>query len=145
VALDYPGFGLSRARPGYSFKPQEHSRILEQFALTLDLDGIGLMVQDWGGPIGLGFAGRHPDRVRALIICNTWAWPAQGAKSLKWFSKIVGGPIGRFLILNFNAFVNMLIPAGISRELSAAEMRAYRAPFNLADPVFRHSYSPEKS
>jgi len=77
VAVDYPGFGLSSARPGYSFTPREHSTILERFILALDLREIGLVVQDWGGPIGLGFAGRHPDRIRALIICNTWAWPAQ--------------------------------------------------------------------
>jgi pimeloyl-ACP methyl ester carboxylesterase len=41
------------------------------------------MVQDWGGPIGLGFAGRCPDCIRSLIICNTWAWPAQGTKHLE--------------------------------------------------------------
>ena len=129
VAVDYPGFGLSSARPGYSFTPREHSAVIERFVLALDLGDIGLMVQDWGGPIGLGFAGRHPDRIRALVICNTWAWPAQGAKRLEWFSKIVGGPIGRFLILNFNAFVNLLVPSGVSRRLSPEEMRAYRGPF----------------
>ncbi len=129
VAVDYPGFGLSLARPGYSFKPREHSTVLEQFVLALDLSEIGLMVQDWGGPVGLGFAGRHPDRIRALLICNTWAWPAQGTKHLEWFSKIVGGPIGRFLILNFNAFVNLILPSGVSRRLSSEEMRAYRGPF----------------
>ncbi len=129
VAVDYPGFGLSSARPGYSFKPREHSTVLERFVLALDLSKIGLMVQDWGGPIGLGFAGRHPDRIRVLLICNTWAWPAQGTKHLEWFSKIVGGLIGRFLILNFNAFVNLILPSGVSRRLSLGEMRAYRGPF----------------
>jgi haloalkane dehalogenase len=73
VAVDYPGFGLSSARPGYSFKPREHSTIIERFVSALDLGDIGLMVQDWGGPIGLGFARRRPDLIRALIILNTWA------------------------------------------------------------------------
>jgi haloalkane dehalogenase len=129
VAVDYPGFGLSAPGPGYGFKPREHSAVLEQFVLALDLREIGLMVQDWGGPIGLGFAGRHPDRIRALLIGNTWAWPAQGTKHLTWFSRIAGGPLGRFLILNFNAFVNVLLPSGVSKALSPAEMRAYRGPF----------------
>jgi haloalkane dehalogenase len=88
VAIDYPGFGLSTARASYSFKPREHSAVLEEFALALDLRDIGLMVQDWGGPIGLGFAGRHPDRFRALIICNTWAWPAQDTKHLAGFRNL---------------------------------------------------------
>ncbi|HLO32800.1 MAG TPA: alpha/beta fold hydrolase [Anaerolineales bacterium] len=129
VAVDYPGFGLSTARPGYSFKPQEHSTVIDRFVEALDLDEIGLMVQDWGGPIGLGFAGRHPDRIRALLIGNTWAWPAQGSQNIEGFSKIVGSPIGRFLILNFNAFVNLIVPMGVSRHLTPAEMRAYRGPF----------------
>jgi len=129
VAVDYPGFGLSSARPGYSFKPREHSTVVERLVQALDLGEIGLMVQDWGGPIGLGFAGRHPDRIHALVICNTWAWPAQGTGRLEQFSKIVGSPIGRFLILNFNAFVNLIVPSGVSRRLSSAEMRAYRGPF----------------
>jgi haloalkane dehalogenase len=30
VAVDYPGFVLSSARPGYSFKPREHSTVLEK-------------------------------------------------------------------------------------------------------------------
>ena len=93
VAVDYPGFGLSSARHGYSFQPHEHSSTLERFVLTLGLENIGLMVQDWGGPIALGFAGRHPDRIRSLIICNTWAWPAQGRRHLERFSRIVGGAI----------------------------------------------------
>jgi haloalkane dehalogenase len=129
VALDYPGFGLSSPRPGYSFMPREHSIVLERFVLALDLRDIGLMVQDWGGPIGLGFAGRYPDLIRALVICNTWAWPAQGTKRLEQFSTIVGSPISRFFILKFNAFVKLVVPLGVSRRLTAAEMRAYRGPF----------------
>lgn len=29
--------------------------------------------QDWGGPIGLYWATRHPERVRSLFILNTFA------------------------------------------------------------------------
>src|SRR5262245_15176294 len=129
VAVDFPGFGLSVARSGYSFKPREHRAVLEEFVKVLDLRDVGLMVQDWAGPIGLGFAGRNPDRIRALLICNTWAWPAQGSKQLRWFSRVVGSAVARFFILNFNAFVNLVIPFGISRRLTPAEMRAYRGPF----------------
>jgi hypothetical protein len=34
--MDYPGFGLSSARPGYSFKPREHSTIVERFVQALN-------------------------------------------------------------------------------------------------------------
>jgi haloalkane dehalogenase len=94
IALDYPGFGLSSEGPGYSFKPRQHSDVVEKFVLALRLHEIRLMVQDWGGPIGLGFAGRHPELVHSLFIGNTWAWPAQDVKHMARFSRVVGSPIG---------------------------------------------------
>ena len=39
------------------------------------LTDLTLMVQDWGGPIGLGLACRRPELVSRLIIGNTFAWP----------------------------------------------------------------------
>jgi haloalkane dehalogenase len=78
VAVDYPGFGLSTAGAGYGFTPREHSAVLEKLFLALDLRDVTPVVQDWGGPIGLGLAGRQSDRISALVIGNTWAWPADG-------------------------------------------------------------------
>ncbi len=98
MAPDYPGFGLSQAAPGYAFTPREHSQVIEKLALALDLRDLTLMVQDWGGPIGLGFAGRHPERVRALVIGNTWAWPVNGDPHFDRFARVMGGPVGRFAI-----------------------------------------------
>lgn len=88
------------------------------------------MVHDWGGPIGLGVAARHPDRFQGLIIGNTFAWPLAGDPSFERFSRIMGGAIGRFLVNDFNAFVNVLVPAGVERrKLSREVMDAYRRPF----------------
>jgi haloalkane dehalogenase len=133
IALDYPGFGLSTAKEGYRFTPREHSQVVEKLALALDLRDVTVMVQDWGGPIGLGFAGRHPERVRALVIGNTWAWPVNGDPRFERFSALMGGPVGRFFIRNYNAFVNLLIPLGTARSLGRDEMRGYRGPFPSRD------------
>src|ERR671916_778367 len=53
VALDLPGFGLSTAAPGYSFRPQEHATVVARLVELLDLRDYVLMGQDWGGPIGI--------------------------------------------------------------------------------------------
>ncbi len=130
VAPDYPGFGRSRARAGYGFTPREHSQVIEQFVDALGLRDLTLMVHDWGGPIGLGFAGRRPELVRRLVIGNTWAWPITGDPHFERFSQLMGGPVGRFFILNFNAFVNVFLPLGVRRrKLTRAEMAEYRRPF----------------
>lgn len=129
IALDYPGFGLSKARKGYSFTPEEHSYVVEKFCTALELNEIRMMVQDWGGPIGLGFAGRQPEMIHSLFIGNTWAWPAQNSKTIANFSKIAGSGLATFLIQAFNAFAAWLLPQAISRKLSKAEKTAYTRPF----------------
>ncbi len=130
VAVDYPGFGQSRAPDGYDFTPLAHSRVVERFVDALGLRELTLFVQDWGGPIGLGFAGRRPELVRRLVVGNTWAWPVNGDLHFEYFSRLMGGPIGRLMIRRYNAFVNLLIPAGVKRKkLSPDVMAAYRAPF----------------
>jgi haloalkane dehalogenase len=130
IALDYPGFGLSQARSGYTYTPAEHAAIVEQFIMAHDLTDITVMVQDWGGPIGLGVATRHPERFRALVIGNTWAWPVNDDPHFRTFSRFLGGSVGRWLIKHVNLFVNVLIPAGIRRHrVSRRVMQQYRRPF----------------
>ena len=129
VAIDLPGFGLSRAVPGYGFTPAEHSRIVEQLVLKLELRDATMMVQDWGGPIGFALATRHPDRFAAFVIGNTWAWP-KSDPGTQIFSRLMGGPIGGYLILRRNVFVERIIPGNVKRKkLSAQVMDAYRGPF----------------
>jgi haloalkane dehalogenase len=135
IAPDHPGFGLSRAPAGYGFTPAEHARVLEQLVLQLDLRGVTMMVQDWGGPIGFAVATRHPERFARFVIGNTWAWPKSDLGT-QAFSRFLGGPIGRRLILNRNLFVETLLPGGTRhRKLPDAVMDAYRGPF--PDPASR--------
>lgn len=134
VAPDLPGFGLSTARVGYGFSPVEHAGVVEVFVERLDLRGVTMFVQDWGGPIGLWTAARDPGRYHALVIGNTWAWPVDDDPHFARFSSLMGGPIGRFAIRNFNAFVNVLVPMGHRRrKLTREEMRHYRRPFPTRD------------
>jgi pimeloyl-ACP methyl ester carboxylesterase len=58
---------MSDAPPAYGYTPREHSEILERFVDRLSLTDLTIMVQDWGGPIGLGFGGRRPELVCRLI------------------------------------------------------------------------------
>ena len=72
VAPDYIGFGRSDKWTdvgAYSFA--RHAAYLERFVEALDLRRITLVVQDWGGPLGLHYAARHHDRVARLVILNT--------------------------------------------------------------------------
>ena len=76
VALDHIGFGLSsRSARREDHRPQSHARCLAALLDHLDLRDITLFMNDWGGPIGLDFGRRRPERVKRLVIANTWCWP----------------------------------------------------------------------
>lgn len=75
IAPDYPGFGHSDSPSpdafGYTF---DHlAEVIERFVETLGLDRYVLLQQDYGGPIGMRLAVRHPERVRAIIVQNAVA------------------------------------------------------------------------
>ncbi len=133
IAVDYPGFGLSHARPGYGFTPREHADTLERLLLALDLTDVTLFAHDWGGPIGLDVAIRRRERFGALVLGNTWAWRLNGDLRAQFFSRWMGGLPGRFAIRRLNAFVEVILPLLQKRRPPHRVMQAYRGPFPTPD------------
>jgi haloalkane dehalogenase len=77
LAPDHLGFGLSDKPTGWSYLPADHAANFARLMERLDLRDVTLVVGDWGGPIGLSWALDHPDRVRHLVVTNTWLWAAR--------------------------------------------------------------------
>jgi haloalkane dehalogenase len=72
IAPDLIGFGRSDKptdRLAYTF--QRHIDWMARFVGALDLSGVSLVVQDWGGPIGLGVLAGDPDRYARVVASNT--------------------------------------------------------------------------
>ena len=135
IAPDYPGFGLSEAGPGFDYRPASQSRVVEGLVERLGLDGLIVFGYAWGGPIGLGFAGRRPELVRALVIGNTWGWPDVRLQ-VKLFSAAVGGPLSPLLVERLNLMLRVYLPFNLKRaKLSDVERAAYEGPF---PPERRH-------
>ncbi|HTR14858.1 MAG TPA: alpha/beta fold hydrolase [Roseiarcus sp.] len=129
VAVDLAGFGLSTPPPNFSFRPEDEARLLAGLVDRLNLRQATLLAHDWGGPIGLG-AAMTTGRIGRLCLGNTWAWPLNGDFHFEWFSKLMGGPIGRFGSERYLAFINLVMPSAMRRrKLSAQELDLYRAPF----------------
>lgn len=110
VAPDHLGFGLSDAPQGWSYLPQDHAANLATLIDHLGLRDITLVVQDWGGPIGLSYAVARPENVARLVIMNTWLWPVDRDPYYVAFSGFMGGPSGRWLILRRNFFAATMMP-----------------------------------
>src|SRR5690349_10562936 len=74
IAPDHLGFGLSERPADLPYTPEAHARVLAEFVDKLGLGRFTLVVHDFGGPIGLPLALDHPERVRGLVLLNTWMW-----------------------------------------------------------------------
>jgi haloalkane dehalogenase len=137
VAMDHIGFGLSDKPTEWSYLPGEHAANLTALIEKLELKEITLVVQDWGGPIGLSYAVARPDNIAGIVILNTWAWPVNRDPYYIAFSSLVGGPIGRMLIRRYNLFARVIMPKafGDRDRLSAAAHEHYLRP--LATPKDR--------
>ncbi|MGV2184547.1 alpha/beta fold hydrolase [Rhizobium rhizogenes] len=70
VVPDHMGFGKSETPQNRTYWLQDHIDNLERFVLALDLDNITLVMHDFGGPVGMGLAARHPNRIRHIISTN---------------------------------------------------------------------------
>ena len=72
IAPDYPGFGYSSAPATEEFEYtfDNLARVIELFTEKLALQKYSIYLMDYGAPIGLRLAAKHPQRVQALIVQN---------------------------------------------------------------------------
>ena len=70
IAVDHMGFGKSAAPQDQTYWLQDHIDNFERFVLALDLRDVSLVMHDFGGPTGMGFACRHPDRIKRIVSVN---------------------------------------------------------------------------
>jgi cis-3-alkyl-4-acyloxetan-2-one decarboxylase len=72
VAPDLIGLGLSdKPRRVSDHSVALHVQTICELVEHLDLSGLTIVGQDWGGPIVAGFAARRPQRVAAAVFANT--------------------------------------------------------------------------
>lgn len=110
IAPDYLGFGRSEAPSTFSYSPPAHATLIETLLRRLELDNLTLVLHDWGGPIGLSYALRHPHTVQRLVLLNTWAWPLDHDPLIHGLSRLVDTPLGREAVVRLNAFVRLGLP-----------------------------------
>lgn len=125
IAPDYLGFGLSEHPSGFSYRAEEHAAVMGELVDHLELDQYLSMGQDWGGPISMAVATERADRVRGVVLGNTWFWPTSEL-STKIFSVVMGSPPMQWAITKQNFFVERMIPMGTTTSLDDAVMEHYR-------------------
>jgi haloalkane dehalogenase len=125
IAADLAGFGRSdKPAEVADYSYAKHVEWVRTLAFDrLDLTGLTLVGQDWGGLIGLRLAAEHPDRFARVVAANTGLPTGDQPMPEIWW---------RFRELVLTApelTVSRLVQSGCQRELPAAVLAAYDAPF----------------
>lgn len=130
VAIDHIGFGLSDKPEHYNYSTQNHSKTLEKFVLEKKLDNLTLVVHDFGGSIGLNFAIQHPEKVKNLVVLNSWLWSSKDDPDFIKLSKILKSPLLPFLYRHLNFSPKFILPKSFGdNKLSKQQLKQYTKPF----------------
>jgi pimeloyl-ACP methyl ester carboxylesterase len=134
IVPDHIGMGLSDKPDdmAYGYTLRNRVQDLDRLLDLLDLgDNITLAVHDWGGMVGFGWALKHAERVKRLIILNTAAFPMPAAKTLPWQLNLGRNwMLGEWLIRGANAFAAGAARDGVMRPLDPDVKAALLAPYD---------------
>lgn len=136
IAPDLIGMGAPAKLPGSgadSYRFVDHRRHLDALLAHLGVtDDVILVGHDWGGVLAVDWARRHAEAVRGIAYLETLvgpvSWADENAPDPELFGRLRSAE-GEQMVLDENVFVEVVLPAGTQRELSDAEMAAYRAPY----------------
>jgi len=130
IVPDHIGCGLSDKPQNYNYTLVNHINNLEVLLEKLQVKNVTLVLHDWGGAIGMGWAVRHPELVKRVVVLNTAAFILP---FLPFRINICRVPIfGDVAIRCFNAFAGMAIYMACNkRGRMTPEVKAgYLAPYN---------------
>lgn len=125
LAVDFPGFGLSDHPEEQRPTPADHADVVNELVDGLDLKNLTIVGHDWGGPIGMRVALDQRDRLRALVMSNTWYWPAD-RWHMRAYSRLWDSDPMQAMIVKRNWLVERLLPSGTRTHPTEAVMDHYR-------------------
>ena len=126
---DHVGMGLSDKPADYDYTLATRIADLEGLVASLGLKRVHLVVHDWGGAIGFGFAARHPRLVGRIVILNTAAF---ASKRIPTRIALCKAPLlGPLLVRGANGFAWPATWMAMHRRaLTALEQRGYLLPYD---------------
>ena len=137
IAPDWIGAGYSdHPRVDAALTLAHHIADLVSFIDQLDLREYTIVGQDWGGPQGVGAALQRIERLRALVLMNTWLFTGLISKFhaspkpwMTWHAPL----IGQFFMKRHKVLSHHGPSATTQRGMTDDEARAYHHVFDEPD------------
>lgn len=128
IAPDHMGCGLSDKPQHYPYRLADHIDNLGHLVESLDLGPVDLVLHDWGGAIGMGWAVRNPQLVRRIVVLNTAAFLSP---RLPLRIAVCRTPLlGDLALRGLNAFAAAATLMAVERPMSPEVRRGYLLPYN---------------
>ncbi|WP_254151053.1 alpha/beta fold hydrolase [Candidatus Chloroploca mongolica] len=128
IVPDHMGCGLSDKPQTYAYTLQNHLGNLTRLMEHLDLGPLDLVVHDWGGAIGMGWATRFADQVRRIVVLNTAAFLSP---RLPFRIAVCRYPIfGDLAVRGLNGFAGAATVMAVERPMSPEVRQGYLFPYN---------------
>jgi len=129
VAPDHVGMGLSEKPRDYPYTLEARITDVDALVTRLGLQRIHLVVHDWGGAIGFGFASRYPQKIGRLVVLNTGAFPSPRIPARIGLCK-TRFP-GTVIVRGLNGFAGPATWMSMHRRrLTRDERRAFLLPYD---------------
>jgi pimeloyl-ACP methyl ester carboxylesterase len=128
VAIDHIGCGLSDKPQKYDYTLSQHIDNVLSVIGALNIDRFSLVLHDWGGAIGMGVAGRSPDKVDKIVVMNTAAFRSS---RIPFRIRLCRIPLlGEVLVRLFNGFAWPATFMAVRNTMNDKVKNGYLAPYN---------------
>lgn len=128
IALDHLGCGLSDKPADYQYNLAGHIENLAELLNYLEVKQFSMVVHDWGGAIGFGYAVDHPEMVERLVVMNSAAFRSTRMPLRIGICRI---PLfGEFLVRKLNGFAGAARFMAVKKKLPEEVAAAYLAPYD---------------
>jgi pimeloyl-ACP methyl ester carboxylesterase len=143
IAPDHIGCGLSDKPQNWPYHLEQHIKNLEQLIDNeLKLPQLDLVMHDWGGGVGMGYATRHPEKIRRIILMNTAAFLSNDCPKRIHLARCPF--LGAMLVRGLNAFVELALCMAPAKKLPQAVKEGYRFPYqNWRDRIATQRFAQD--
>jgi haloalkane dehalogenase len=134
VVPDHVGMGLSDKPQNYRYTLAQRIADVGSLVAALGLKRVHLIVHDWGGAIGFGWARRHPELVGRIVITNTAAFPDS---KIPFRISVCRWPlVGPVIVRGLNGFAGAAATMAVTRPMPPTVRTGFLAPYgSWADRV----------
>lgn len=128
IVPDHMGCGYSDKPQQYEYTLSNHINNLCYLLKSLDITSTSLVVHDWGGAIGMGYATTFPERIEKIALLNTAAFRS---KRIPLRIRLCRLPfIGEIIVRGLNGFAWPATFMATEKSLGKDVSRAYLRPYN---------------